>query len=1068
MSKHSLKIRGLGLLIPLAAARGAQDPVQHLLFNHSGSETLAGLGSAVLRVGDLDNDGRSEYAVGAPGAFSNSRGRVEIHSGATGKTLMILEGAPGADGLGDRFGASLALFPDLDGDGQAELVVGAPLDDDGGSQSGTVSLFSLVTGNLLVRVPGAAPEMRLGDRLLVPGDVNYDGLPDLIAAGSYSSHVRAISGAWLKSQALGQPPVGSVLLWSVTGEAGSDFGRELALVGDLNQDQVQDLAVGVPFGGNPKTPTGQVCLLSGLNGICMATLTGSQAAERFGEGLAALSDLDGDGRPELAIGRPGAGGTLGRIDVWRGSALATLALGGSAGGGAVLWSTAGLQPGEGLGTRLASGADLDADGHFDLAAVGLLFGVQGGTSRVRLLSGISGTSLGNYFGSNSAGRFGLALDLSGDINGDAKPDLLVGAPMDGADAAGRISVLSGSSLRLSASAHLIAVDQGGESVLSLDGGPGAAGIFYFVLGSASGTAPGTPTALGIVPLNVDWYTYYTLSGAPELIAFAGLLDSAGRATARVQLPAGSNPALTGLSLNYAWVGMDLGAPGFPLTAYSNAVPLGFVQDACATTNPLLDCNGNGIKDACDLASGTSYDCNGNAVPDECDVASGFSQDLDKDGLPDECRTIVYVATTSQGLGDGSSWANAASNLGTLTLTAGPYTQIWIKAGRYTPGTGNAVFPLNDRVGIYGGFAGNETSIHQRSIAANPTLLDADFLGNDGPNFLNYTDNAWTVVFCGGQVSRQSVLDGCNLRGGNSEGLAGCAEWAVYFAGCEGGGLYSLGSPTVRSCRFIENYGGHHGGAAFTTGDTVFSDCTFERNFALQGGAVYADIGARPEFQRCRFIGNSALTGGAVYSRGASSDGPHLTNCLLVGNRAIERGGALYALDVVATLINCTVVENDADLQGGGLMGSSVATLVAHNCVVWNNSDPSGLGLASNLSAGIQNVTFSTITGWTGGTPAMANNDLNPQFVDALGPDGLPGTGDEDYTPSVFSPLVDAGNVQVLPADVFDVDFDGNTVEKLPYDLPGQARIVDVPSAPNTGLTEPGYSYIDRGAFERQP
>ncbi len=50
----------------------------------------------------------------------------------------------------------------------------------------------------------------------------------------------------------------------------------------------------------------------------------------------------------------------------------------------------------------------------------------------------------------------------------------------------------------------------------------------------------------------------------------------------------------------------------------------------------LDCNGNGIPDPCDVAAGTSLDCNGNGVPDECDIASGTS-DCDGDGVPDACQ-----------------------------------------------------------------------------------------------------------------------------------------------------------------------------------------------------------------------------------------------------------------------------------------------------------------------------------------------------------------------------------------------------------------------------------------------
>jgi hypothetical protein len=51
---------------------------------------------------------------------------------------------------------------------------------------------------------------------------------------------------------------------------------------------------------------------------------------------------------------------------------------------------------------------------------------------------------------------------------------------------------------------------------------------------------------------------------------------------------------------------------------------------------MLDCNGNGIPDAQDIADGTSTDCNTNAIPDECDIADGTSTDCNANELPDEC------------------------------------------------------------------------------------------------------------------------------------------------------------------------------------------------------------------------------------------------------------------------------------------------------------------------------------------------------------------------------------------------------------------------------------------------
>ncbi|MFQ5806119.1 MAG: choice-of-anchor W domain-containing protein [Phycisphaerae bacterium] len=58
----------------------------------------------------------------------------------------------------------------------------------------------------------------------------------------------------------------------------------------------------------------------------------------------------------------------------------------------------------------------------------------------------------------------------------------------------------------------------------------------------------------------------------------------------------------------------------------------------AEPEPPPDCNGNGIADDLDIASGTSLDCNGNGVPDECDIAEATSADCDADGVPDECQT----------------------------------------------------------------------------------------------------------------------------------------------------------------------------------------------------------------------------------------------------------------------------------------------------------------------------------------------------------------------------------------------------------------------------------------------
>ena len=1061
----------IGPLALLIAPAQAQDPVQHHLFTYRGSGARAGLGSALLTLPDLDGDSYREFALASPGSFSNQRGRVEVCSGRTGKVLLQIDGEPGADGLGDRFGAALALMPDLDGDGWPELAVGAPLDDDGGSQSGAISVHSLSDGALLARLAGPGLEARSGERLACPGDLNADGIADLVSASAHSAQVRAWSGAWIAAIAAGQNPVGAPLLWSHTGAADTQLGRGLVALGDLDLDGTPDLAVGAPFDGPPEARPGRLWLLSGRNGVVLGSLAGAAPGDRFGESLAGPGDLDGDGRAELAVGAPGALGRRGRVAVLRGQALAQLAQGG--GGAALeLWSRQGDSVGEGLGAALSGGGDLNGDGIGDLAAASLWFGLTGSQARVALWSGQGGLALGAYLGPSAAGRFGLGLDLAGDVNGDGSADLLIGVPYEGAAAEGRASLLSGQALRLAASAHLIAVDSGGQSLFSLDAGPANAGLVYFVLGSASGSAPGTPTGAGTVPLNLDWYTYYTLGGSSELITFNGVLDSTGRAQARVELPPGSSSVLTQLSLTYAWVGLDITAPGLPLSQFSNTVPLGFVENQCSATSLAQDCNRNGIKDSCDLAQGTSYDCNGNGLPDECDLASGTSLDLDQDHLPDECQHVVFVDRAATGANDGSSWTNAFVDLRAVLDTATPYTQVWVREGRYTtnsaPFAGSPAFVLGDRVGLYGGFAGGETSIYQRNIAAHPTVLDADLLGNDAPGFQGFEENNWSVLVVGTKVQRDAVLDGFTLRGGNSSGLAGCAKWAVYFAACEGGAVYTMGSPTIRRCRFVENFGGHHGGAVYTTAAPLFIDCLFEDNFALQGGALYGDIGAAPEFLRCRLIGNSALEGGGLYSRGASSDGVTLQGCLLSGNQATVLGGAVLALDVGITLGHCTVVGNSSVQVAGGVWASPLAKPRIHNSILWDNGDQSGQGFAANLTAGAAlTLGHCTVAGWIPGLPGTNVDALHPLFVDGLGPDGLAWSGDENPALASGSPALDGGSTAEVPFDVYDLDRDGDVLERLPFDLLGKARFVDLPGAPNSGLTLPGYGFSDRGAVERQ-
>jgi len=96
-----------------------------------------------------------------------------------------------------------------------------------------------------------------------------------------------------------------------------------------------------------------------------------------------------------------------------------------------------------------------------------------------------------------------------------------------------------------------------------------------------------------------------------------------------------------------------------------------------------------------------------------------------------------------------------------------------------------------------------------------------------------------------------------------------------------------------------------------------------------------------------------------------------------------------------------------------------------------------------------------------------NLAADPVFVDPDGPDNNPLTVfDNDYRLSLSSPCVDAADNNSVAPDWFDIDGDGNVTEPVPLDFDANARFVDIPSAPDTGV---GPSpIVDIGAWERQP
>ncbi len=230
---------------------------------------------AALAVGDLDGDGAAELIVGAPGqgragaARGVDRGAVYVYRGAvTGLVDAPLELEAPVPLDHDRFGFAVAAG-DLDGDDLADLIVGAPGADDGDARDGGL-VYRFRGGPL---VAGRAPDQVLA-----------------IRAGAFAR-----------------------------------FGSALAVCGDVDGDGLGDAVVGVSRDGGGLAQLyrgGREGLRDEPIELRDPAAPGAIASDDFGEAVAGVGDLDGDGLADVLVGAVSAragDGRLGRIVVYRGA-----------------------------------------------------------------------------------------------------------------------------------------------------------------------------------------------------------------------------------------------------------------------------------------------------------------------------------------------------------------------------------------------------------------------------------------------------------------------------------------------------------------------------------------------------------------------------------------------------------------------------------------------------------------------------------------------------------------------------------------------------------------------------
>ncbi|MDV3243230.1 MAG: integrin alpha, partial [Methylocaldum sp.] len=177
--------RGLGVLVGFwLASANAESPYVPLIFDNPTPQNDAYFGDAVAGAGDVNRDGIPDLLVGASwqNADGNyAQGRAFVFSGADGSLLHILNNpTPQAVAY---FGRAMARAGDVNRDGIPDLLVGAPFQDVGShADQGQAYIFSGADGALVYTLDNPTPQddAYFGDAVASAGDVNRDGIPDLL------------------------------------------------------------------------------------------------------------------------------------------------------------------------------------------------------------------------------------------------------------------------------------------------------------------------------------------------------------------------------------------------------------------------------------------------------------------------------------------------------------------------------------------------------------------------------------------------------------------------------------------------------------------------------------------------------------------------------------------------------------------------------------------------------------------------------------------------------------------------------------------------------------------------
>ncbi|TVR87877.1 MAG: hypothetical protein EA411_06465, partial [Saprospirales bacterium] len=321
------------------------------------------------------------------------------------------------------------------------------------------------------------------------------------------------------------------------------------------------------------------------------------------------------------------------------------------------------------------------------------------------------------------------------------------------------------------------------------------------------------------------------------------------------------------------------------------------------------------------------------------------------------QPVIYVnESVSGGVGDGTSWTDAFSDLQDALDTAVSGDTIWVAEGTYYPtddsNDRDATFELVSGVAVYGGFEGDETSLAERDWEENETILSGDINQSD-----SLDGNSRTVVYIPSGVDSTTIIDGFTVTMGNAD------SGSALSPNRSGGGIYSgTGSPTISNCKILNNRAEFSGGGVFTSssGSPTIANSLLIGNFAVSFGGGICNWGSTIEAQFSGVLENSVVkdnegtNGGGVYNY--NNIEYHIINTDIEGNSATSLGGGIYHGPGSISMISRSKISENSAESGAGIYNSNSNPTISRTEISGNSSDDSGGGLYNaNSSPSISNV-----------------------------------------------------------------------------------------------------------------